>query len=432
MNSSSNTPSDDSSETLQSDSAAVSQNQQWSSAMNDGSAKKRGRKGHTKSRTGCLNCKRARIKCKENRPSCDYCAHRDLTCEWPEMQMAPAGTLTNTPCPTSFIQRNPQLLPPVFTIQDFRLFDHFVKSAYPSHPIGNDAVWTHEVPSIAPDYDFLLHAMLALAAADISAKNSDKQLRVTAMSHRVKSIESLNKAIEGGVETFVKGNAMLATCFALLFHSVLIDDGLGEYMSFIRGTVAVGMKMGYGQMKFLFVKAFGDEQLELLGPALKLAPLVHPDVTRAACRSVEKFGFMCEKESELLLYGKLLSIARNLVTSSQDAYMELRKYYAVFMFMSQQDFVSFIDPANTVGRLIQAHFVSIQLIMTPVTDIELALRQEAKSMEGPSDTHRSRPTVGWLRPLHTDIPPDIAEYFQWTLWVEQEVLNGKLHTGIYD
>ncbi len=160
--------------------------------------------------------------------------------------------------------------------------------------------------------------MLALAAADIGTRDSDQNMKLIAMSHRVKSIELLNKSIDNGIRTFIQGNAMLATCFALLFHSVFIEDGLGEYMSFIRGTVAVGMKMGMSQMKFLFVKAFGDEQLEFVGPSLKIAPLVHPDVSRAACRSLEKFGPLCEKQFELQLYGRLLSMARNLVTSSQD------------------------------------------------------------------------------------------------------------------
>ena len=32
---------------------------------------------------------------------------------------------------------------------DFRLFYRFIEKAYPHHPIGNDSVWTHEIPSIS-------------------------------------------------------------------------------------------------------------------------------------------------------------------------------------------------------------------------------------------------------------------------------------------
>ncbi|KAH7407986.1 hypothetical protein BKA64DRAFT_706389 [Cadophora sp. MPI-SDFR-AT-0126] len=441
MDSHQRTLSDESPATLQSSShfGITPQSQVWGSPPDieitkseDGNVKKRGRKGHTKSRTGCYNCKRARIKCKENRPSCDYCAHRDLTCEWPEIQITQGGPMIPKQSPTSSISTNPQMPLPVFTIQDFRLFNHFIQSAYPSHPIGNDSVWRHEVPSISPDFDFLLHAMLALSAADIAAKKDEPEMKVIAMTHRVKSIESLNKAIDNGIKTYLQGNAMLATCFALLFHSVFITDGLGEYMSFIRGTVAIGMKMGQGRMKFLFEKAFGDEQMEFIGPALKLAPLVHTDVSRAACRSLEKFGFLCERGYELMLYGALLSMARNLVTSSQDAYMELRKYYGMFMLLSQEDFVHFINPKNTIGKLIQAHFVSMQLIMTPITNSERAHRQLVNPDEKYDDPTRSNPTIGWLSSLHSNIPADMMEYFKWTLWVEQEVHKGRLYTGVYE
>jgi hypothetical protein len=136
--------------------------------------KRKGRKGHTKSRKGCYNCKRARIKvrllqpqsrnlslintlqCKENRPSCDYCAHRGLTCEWPDMQVNQLGTLIrNTVSPVSTsassIPISLQSNVPVFSPQDFRLFQHFIETAYPHHPIGNDSIWQHEIPSIASD-----------------------------------------------------------------------------------------------------------------------------------------------------------------------------------------------------------------------------------------------------------------------------------------
>lgn len=135
--------------------------------------KKRGRKGRTKSRTGCFNCKRARIKvrvistncvfasiiahfpkCKENRPICDYCLHRDLNCEWPDLHINHSGALIRKPAskPESSLSMAPQYsMPPVFTIQDFRLFNHFVHNAYPHHPIGDSSVWRHEIPIISSD-----------------------------------------------------------------------------------------------------------------------------------------------------------------------------------------------------------------------------------------------------------------------------------------
>lgn len=160
--------------------------------------------------------------------------------------------------------------------------------------------------------------MLALSASDIACFSEDKSLIVTAMTHRVKSIEALNAAVSRGLTTFEQGNAMLATCFVLLFQSTLLNDGLGEYMSFIRGCVAIGMQMGIKRMKFLLTKLWGDESLEEIDPALHKAPLIEPQVVSLACRSLEKMGSLCKTEVELKMYALILSMARNLVTSSRD------------------------------------------------------------------------------------------------------------------
>ena len=98
-------------------------------------------------------------KCKENRPSCDYCAHRGLQCEWPELQINQVGVVIRNvmqnAVPELAVPATPQSNLPVFTMQDFRFFQHFIDSAYPHHPIDNDWQWTHDVPSMACDVRYL-------------------------------------------------------------------------------------------------------------------------------------------------------------------------------------------------------------------------------------------------------------------------------------
>ncbi|CZR59518.1 uncharacterized protein PAC_09410 [Phialocephala subalpina] len=390
---------------------------------------KRGRKGHTKSRTGCLNCKRARIKCKENRPSCDYCAHRDLKCEWPDVHIKQMGTVIRRTPPAASVPVNPQTQQPVYSTLDFRLFYHFIQKAYPHYPIGNDSVWTHEIPAIAPKFDFLLNAMLALAASDIYSLQTpdDKGMHLTAMTYRVKSIESLNKAVSAGIESFEKGNAILATCFSLLFQSTLLNEALGDYFMFVRGCISVGIQMGMKRMKFIFTKVFGDEQLESVEDALQAAPLINPDAVARAIRSLEKMGPLCKTKVEIDMYGVLLSMARTLVTSSRDAYMQQRKVYTLFSYEMQQDeFREFVNPENEVCRLLQAHFVAMQLIMTPISKAEWKDRKGAVSGDGDGTTGR------WLQNLHSRIPVHLLEYYEWTLWVDAEVQKGKIFNGVYD
>ncbi|KAF4630476.1 hypothetical protein G7Y89_g7661 [Cudoniella acicularis] len=291
--------------------------------------KKPGRRGHKKSRRGCFNCKRARIKCKENRPSCDYCAHRDLICEWPdvvrESQPQVRTVIRKAQSPVRAYAQIPMGIQhqiPVFNMQDFRLFNYFIEKAYPHHPIESDWIWTHDIPNIAADHDYLLHSMLALAGSELADKASNPstqhQLACTAISHRVQAITSLNASLAQGITRVEQGNAMIATCFSLLFQSVLIDDGLAEYMSFIRGTVAVGMQMSIKGLTILFDKLFEDKEMEVLEPLLLKAPLLEPVLVKRALRSLERIEPLCQTRLEREIYGMLLSTTRALITSSRD------------------------------------------------------------------------------------------------------------------
>jgi hypothetical protein len=163
--------------------------------------------------------------------------------------------------------------------------------------------------------------MLALSASDIASNSDDDrdmQLIPTSISHRIKSIESLNKAVAAGIKSWQQGNAMIATCFTLLFQSVLLNDGLSEYISFLRGILAIGMQMGQRRMKFIFERLWGDEQLQSRDAELSAAPLINEELVSAACRSFEKMFPLCKTKTEIGMYGLLLSMARSLVTSSKE------------------------------------------------------------------------------------------------------------------
>lgn len=327
--------------------------------------------------------------------------------------------------------------PVEFNAQDFRLFHHFIQVAYPHHPIGNDWVWTHEIPVIAADHDYLLHSMLALGAQNLATESADAlspeaktQLSTTALSHRVQAISCLNAAILRGINCSEDGNAMLATCFALLFQSVMIEDGLAEYMSFIRGTVAVGIQMGMKRMQVLFDQLFEDKDLKVIEPAMLKAPLIDPGLVRLALESLERIEPLCQSKVERETYGMLLSTARALITSSHDAYMELRKIYAAFsFFMPQSEFNLLTDPAQTILQCLQAHFVALQITMTPITRYEWVGRDTPRAKTSQDSDGQTR---GWFRKLHRAFPEEMRRYYAWTLWVEREAGKGRVFNGIVD
>lgn len=100
------------------------------------------RKGHTKSRRGCLNCKRRKVKCPETLPACSNCARIGLTCEYPHVTpssqlAASASSLFFLSSPSAPLQSTPTL----FNSMDMRFFHHFLLTAYPPLPIQGDDIW---------------------------------------------------------------------------------------------------------------------------------------------------------------------------------------------------------------------------------------------------------------------------------------------------
>lgn len=96
------------------------------------------RRGHLKSRFGCFNCKRRRVKCNEGRPTCEHCRRLELVCVYPTaIPTSNAGT----------VRRNPSLL----ALEELRFYHHFFTRSFPTLPFHGEELWkkctamSHEV-----------------------------------------------------------------------------------------------------------------------------------------------------------------------------------------------------------------------------------------------------------------------------------------------
>jgi hypothetical protein len=162
-----------------------------------------------------------------------------------------------------------------------------------------------------------MHAILGLAASDLSVQ-TDPTLVASAMNHRLKAIKAIKKSLSDvpRADTFEEGNALMATCFALTFQSVLLDDGMVEYMTFIRGVIIVAIQMFLKGANLLFGKYLGDKQTELLRPLVEQVPLIDQQWAVSAVTAIEALGPLCLKPMEKLYHAKILDIATQLQVSS--------------------------------------------------------------------------------------------------------------------
>ena len=102
------------------------------------------RRGHCKSRLGCFNCKRRRVKCNETRPGCSPCKRLGLKCEYPTAaNISPrgAGDGADASSRQNSLLR-PQGGPSPLHFEDLRFFHQFMKVAYPPLPLKGEAVWS--------------------------------------------------------------------------------------------------------------------------------------------------------------------------------------------------------------------------------------------------------------------------------------------------
>ncbi len=475
------------------------------------------RRGHTKSRRGCFNCKRRRIKCQETRPACGHCAKTGLQCEYP---VAP------------LINHQPQHQIPLFSLQDMRFFQHFLDNCSPLHqPLGNESLWTHEIPCLSHSYDYLMHALLGMAASDLM--HQDPSLVTAAMDHRLKAIRAIKRTLAavpkwpanpqhhhgtaaqcadvggrscsaspgasgggsgrrsrarsgsgsgsgsgsvsgagegaapaaaaapdpygsgmGTTPMFEEGNALMATCFALTFQSVALDDGMAEYMTFIRGIIVVAIQMYLKGARILFRNLLGNEQTELLRPAIEPMEGIDRRWSTAAVAAVRNLAPLCHGDAVATTYHALvLEMAEALLVSpmegtsfsllsspfpsslppltTQAAYSAMTRHYAWWMQLPHEQFRQVIDLDQQVFVLLAAHWIALKQIMTRIAAKTDVVSQAVSGSSGNTAARASRTTAAdgsmepgmlrWLKHLNRQVEPEYQAYNEWPVWVEAEL-----------
>ncbi|RYO86292.1 hypothetical protein DL764_009031 [Monosporascus ibericus] len=262
-----------------------------------------------------------------------------------------------------------------------------------------------------------MHAVLGLAASDLMRK--DPSLVTPAMMHRVKAINAIKKSLAKAPNssTFEEGNALLATCFALTFQSVSLEDGMAEYMTFCRGLLIVAIQMYYKGSKFIFNNWMGDDQKALLKPLMETIPPIRREWTDMAIASISALQPLCKHQLEVEYCQLLKEWAETLYTSSFQAYLLLSKHYGWWIQIPQESFAYLINPENQVCLLLATHWIALKKIMATITDAENRVNTSSQPRDGDPDIGMAR----WLKYLNRQIHDEHREYNHWPMWVETQL-----------
>ncbi|KAJ9285674.1 transcriptional regulator family: Fungal Specific TF [Paecilomyces variotii] len=241
-----------------------------------------GRRSHRKSKAGCLQCKKRKIKCDEGKPICRNCKVHGVTCS-----LASASTYTqyghgvnsqrssaSAPGPecaspaseaTSLQPTSSQSSLATFqadlAVFDLELLHHYMTATcYTlSRAPAAQAVWRDQVPRIAFTMPAVLHTLLAISALHLA--RSDQSKRASCIAHAqmhhnaaihamVPIVTSLAPENSPGMFLFASLTCIFAcarppegTDFLVLFE----HGQLSQWVRLFRGTKAI---IDYGDSEF--------------------------------------------------------------------------------------------------------------------------------------------------------------------------------------
>ncbi|OGE50073.1 hypothetical protein PENARI_c018G05458 [Penicillium arizonense] len=241
-----------------------------------------GRRSHRKSRTGCLQCKRRKVKCDETQPHCRNCNRHGVVCSFARPLTVPSTSqvdlaesprsisgpesaepvmASNTAQNSSSLPSRPSLpsLPMVnpfsstLAVFDLELLHHYTTSTcYTlSRSPAVQTIWRDVAPRIGFEMPPVLHTILAVSALHLG--HSDESRRERCLAHAQMHHSIAVKEMVPLVSSLAQENGealFLFTSLTCMFSCakptkagdflVLFEQGtLSEWARLFRGTTTV-------------------------------------------------------------------------------------------------------------------------------------------------------------------------------------------------
>ena len=213
------------------------------------------RKSHTKSRSGCLECKRRHLKCDEGRPVCRNCIFSQRKCSYAassrkrddQTTRSASSNAPATPPDISQVGSTPDVAPPIglhsprlepvslLGVDHIELFYHFTTETCQTITIipGHTDIYRHIVAERAFQQHFLLAQILALSACHMSLKRPDRaayyrEYASSQQSHAVAGLKAIIDHIDESncLDVLLFSHLIALQAFWDIFTSTQADFGV--------------------------------------------------------------------------------------------------------------------------------------------------------------------------------------------------------------
>ncbi|KAM3413789.1 hypothetical protein BST61_g10473 [Cercospora zeina] len=217
------------------------------------------RQTHRKSRGGCVQCKKRRVKCGEEKPACNNCTRRDMLCSYALSHLlsrrspAPGNNYVEPPSSQSITSWDHRIAssvtgdPPIsdvnasrpttsaapFDLFDLELWNHWTTILRYSltDDENGDMAWNQNIPQLAFKHTYIAQLILALSALHLSKTDESRRTACIARSNFLQSnaISGMMAVMESGNTSSKPIEMYVAACF-LVFCSFGKGPQPGQYL----------------------------------------------------------------------------------------------------------------------------------------------------------------------------------------------------------
>lgn len=311
-----------------------------------------------------------------------------------------------------------------------QLFHCYLTTSYPHLPLKGDSIWTQELPQYAHHHEYLMHAMLALGAAHLSATTNGKYLQ-SALDHRIKSIHGLNAALLTKPRSTGEWDARYGTLVALSIQAAGMADGIVDFFTTLRGCMIENEPYDDNSVFKPWISQrqtqFGVPE-DLMHDAVEYTPEA-PALCAEASAAIDALQDLEMGEYERKIWTCLKKAVDSILVSPADTYQAVSASYSVLCLCPASVYAKLFDPNNHVSWLLISYGMSLHAL--------LHLCGAFKFFDG-GPPHMRKTKRVWARRINQQLPPEMRKYGEWPLKIakrtegnilDDECGKTRLHMG---
>ncbi|KAF4629232.1 hypothetical protein G7Y89_g8920 [Cudoniella acicularis] len=265
-----------------------------------------------------------------------------------------------------------------------------------------ESAWTSHVPLVAHHNEYLMHAILGMAASHLALLTGERSFGPLSVQHRILAIKGSNETLSRSKRSGDDGDALLSACYLLAFQSSYMIDGMEEYLQTMRGCYFLNYHLKRENLQMTFFTT-EDHHFDLVQESLVDLPVIDPMLVESAQQSLSSLLSILTTPSEFKFYNIMVECVEALKSSSSKAYFNFVLLYIEMMQMDNESFTAFINPENFVTRILITHFLAIQLMLSPITSKEFTGRRPIPV----------RHQIAWVFFGYDILPLHLKHFLEW-------------------